>query len=225
MHCPAPKHELFSSKLDLTALAGQVQISMFQMKSPHLIEAYRKIKKKGGARGATGGERTTNGRMRHISWLGASHLISSHLLNRIFQGLCVPRRERLRSRCTWSPICCASPAVADGRRLGARWKGPVLPIAAWALLLANSSTGSKGPSTHAAGEILPEQACGPFGHGSEKSRAGIAVPMHVSVRWLPQHHEWSLPAARISEEILSKDVSEPCLLSVRCSLWPLSLGK
>lgn len=162
MYCPAPKHELFSSKLDLTALAGQVQISMFQMKSPHLIDAYRKIKKKKGGGGfnggGTGGERTTNGRMRHISWLGASHLISRHLLNRIFQGLCVPRRERLKSRCTWSPICCSSPAVADSRHLGARWKGPVLTIAAWALLLANSSTGSKGPSTHTAGEILNKLA-------------------------------------------------------------------
>lgn len=56
MHCPAPKHELFSSKLDLTALAGQVQISMFQMKSPHLIDAYRKIKKKKGG-GFNGGAR------------------------------------------------------------------------------------------------------------------------------------------------------------------------
>lgn len=50
MHCPAPKHELLSSKLDLTALAGQVQISAFQMKRPHLIDAYRKIKKNGSAR-------------------------------------------------------------------------------------------------------------------------------------------------------------------------------
>lgn len=51
--------------------------------------------------------------MRHISWLGASHLICSHLLNRIFQGLYVPFRERLKYKCTWWPICSLSPAVAE----------------------------------------------------------------------------------------------------------------
>lgn len=58
MHCPAPKHELFSSKPDLTGLASQVKIPMFKMKSPHLIDVYWKIKikkkKEGGEVGTRG---------------------------------------------------------------------------------------------------------------------------------------------------------------------------
>lgn len=53
--------------------------------------------------------------MRRISWLGASHLICSHLLNRIFQGLYVPFRGRLKYKRTWSPICSTSPVVAERR--------------------------------------------------------------------------------------------------------------
>jgi len=57
MHCPAPKHELFSSKLDLTALAGRVKIPMFKTRSPHLIDAYWKIKKIRGMQEGTRGVR------------------------------------------------------------------------------------------------------------------------------------------------------------------------
>lgn len=53
--------------------------------------------------------------MRRISWLGASHLICSHLLNRIFQGLYVPFRGRLKYKRTWWPICSTSPVVAERR--------------------------------------------------------------------------------------------------------------
>lgn len=70
MHCPAPKHELFSSKLDLTALAGQVQISMFQMKSPHLIDAYRKIKKKGGGDSMGG-----HGGWKNYKWQNEAYIL------------------------------------------------------------------------------------------------------------------------------------------------------
>lgn len=163
------------------------------MKSPHLIDAFWKIlKKRGeGVRGDTReGERSTNGRMRCIPWLGSSHLICSHLLNRIFQGLYVPFRERLKYNCTWSPTCSTSVVVAERQAGISEQNGRELQLlrnAGSLLPMLNSTEASggiawcQGPVTVPAQQekVLPGPvACSETGGRSR--RAGKPVPVPIS---------------------------------------------
>lgn len=61
--------------------------------------------------------------MRRVSWLGASHRICSHLLNRRFQVLRVPFRERLKYKCTWSPMCSTFLAIAERQGFRSKMDG------------------------------------------------------------------------------------------------------